>query len=299
MLPITVLAGPASVDLASRISKELKADLIVPELRVFADGESKLRFPAVKGTCIIVQSTYPPADTHVLQVMMMARKCADDGASEVCAVVPYLAYARQDRPFLEGEYATISLIARLFAASGINSVITVDMHSQLGMSQFTGVGIRSVSSIPLLAKHAKGMDLHDPIAVSPDAGGAERVKAFAGQMNSDILILKKSRNRSSGEVTIENPEMEIKGRDVVLVDDMISSGGSIIAATEVLRKKGASRIYAMCAHALLLGNASKNITKAGVDDIIATNSIPNEHAKVDLSRSIAEVLRSRYNPGFS
>jgi ribose-phosphate pyrophosphokinase len=294
---ITVLAGPASVDLASRISKELKADLVVPELRVFTDGESKLRFPKVDGTCVIVQSTYPPADTHVLQVMMMAKKCIDDGASEVCAVVPYLAYARQDRPFLEGESATISLIANLLAASGVTSVVTVDMHSQLGMSHFTTVGITSVSSIPLLAEYAEGMNLHEPVAVSPDAGGAERVRQFAGHLKSDILILKKSRNRSTGEVTIEDPEMSVKGRDVVLVDDMISSGGSIIAATHVLRRKGAARVYAMCAHALLLGDASKNIAGAGVDDIIATNSIPNEHAKVDLSRSIADVLRKRYTPG--
>lgn len=268
----------------------------MPELRVFADGESKLRFPKASGICVVVQSTYPPVDTHILQALMLARKCIDDGAEEVCAVVPYLAYARQDRPFLEGEFATISLIAKLFEAAGVRSVITVDMHSQLGMSHFSSVGIQNVSSIPLLAEYAKTMNLHDPIAVSPDLGGTERVMTFADQLKFETLILKKSRNRSSGEVTIEDPNLEIKGRDAVLVDDMISSGASIAAAGRVLRRQGANRVYAMCAHAIMLGNASENIVRAGIDDIIATNSVPNKHAKIDLSHSIAEVLITRYNP---
>lgn len=289
-----MIAGPASADLAAGISKELKANLVVPDLKVFADGESKLRLSAIGGLCVIVQSTYPPVDTHILQALMLAKKCIDDGAKEVCAVVPYLAYARQDRAFLEGEFATISLIARLFEAVGVKSMITVDMHSQRGMSHFSTINIQSVSSIPLMAEHAKRMSLHDPIIVSPDSGGAERVMAFAEQLKQDTLILKKSRNRSTGEVTIEEPRMEIKGRDAVLVDDIISTGGSIIAAARVLHTKGANRIYVMCAHALLLGDASERLVKAGIDDIIATNSVPNKYAKVDLSHSITEALLSRY-----
>lgn len=294
MSPISVLAGPASIDLASNVSKELNAGLVIPELRVFPDGESKLRFPAIKGTCIIVQSTYPPTDRHLLQTMMIARKCAEDGADDICTVIPYLAYARQDRPFLEGELATISLVAKLLAASGVKSVITVDMHSQLGMSLFSSIEIVNISSIPLLANHAKGMRLNNPLVVSPDAGGAQRVSEFAKHLDSDSLVLKKYRNRSTGEVTIEDPDLDIRGRDALLVDDIISSGGSIIAATEVLRRKGANRVYAMCAHALLLGDAAEKITKAGVDEIIATNSIPNQFSKVDLSHAISEQLLRRY-----
>jgi ribose-phosphate pyrophosphokinase len=292
--PISVLAGPASVDLGSSVSKELKVGLVIPETRVFPDGESKLRFPAMRGTCVIVQSTYPPTDRHLFQTMMIARKCADDGADEICAVIPYLAYARQDRPFLEGELATISLVAKLLAASGVRSVITVDMHSQLGMSLFSSIEIISISSIPLLAEQAKSMRLKDPLAVSPDAGGADRVSEFAKHLDCDSLVLKKNRNRSTGEVSIEDPDLDIRGRDAILVDDIISSGGSIVAATEVLRRKGANRVYAMCAHALLLVDAAEKIAKAGVDEIISTNSIPNRFAKVDLSHAISEVLLKRY-----
>jgi ribose-phosphate pyrophosphokinase len=226
--------------------------------------------------------------------MMIARKCVEDGATDVCAVIPYLAYSRQDRPFLEGELATIALIAKLFDASGIRSVLTVDMHSQLGMSQFSTVSIQNVSSIPLLARYAKSMNLHNPLAVSPDSGGAQRVEEFAKHLHYDTLVLKKSRNRSTGEVTVQDPDVDMTGREALLVDDMISSGSSIISAAKVLRRKGAKSVYALCAHALLLGDASKNLATAGIDDIVATNSIPNPHAKIDLSRTISESLASRY-----
>lgn len=294
MPPVSVLAGPSSVDLASKISNQLGANLIVPELRVFSDGESKIRFPQVNGICIVVQSTYPPTDTRLLQLLMIAKKCVDDGASEVCTVAPYLAYARQDKSFLEGELVTISLVAKLFESVGIKSLITVDIHSQLAMSRFASVELVNVSAIPLLAKYVRGMALQRPIAVSPDAGGAVRAREFANRLDNETLVLKKTRNRSTGEVTIERTEEDLKGRDAVLIDDMISSGGSIIAAANVLRNSGVNKVYAVCSHALLLGQASRMILNSGVDDIIATNSIPNEFAKVDISSAISEVLRSRY-----
>jgi ribose-phosphate pyrophosphokinase len=168
------------------------------------------------------------------------------------------------------------------------------MHSQLGISHFSTVEIVNVSAIPLLAKYVKNMNTNKPIAVSPDAGGEARVKEFAMQLGTDTLVLKKTRNRSTGQVTVENPEVDLSGRDAILVDDMISSGSSIIAATQALRKSGASRVFAVCSHALLLADAAEMIIKAGVDEIIATNSIPNIYAKVDISSAMAEVLRSRF-----
>lgn len=293
MRQISVIAGPASIDLASNISERLKAELVIPEIRVFPDGESKIRIPDVADTCVIVQSTYPPVDTHLVQALMMARRCRDAGA-QVCMVIPYLAYSRQDRPFLEGESVTISLIAKLLAAAGAQQVMTLEIHSQLAMSHFAPLEIENISSIPLLADHARSMNLKKPIAVSPDAGGADRVRDFARRLGCDAFVLSKSRDRASGEVGMEDPDLDCSGRDALLVDDMISSGGSIIKAAQVLRNKGARKVYAMCAHALLLGDAAAKISQAGVEAIIGTNSIPNKYAKVDVCPAIAEALTSRY-----
>lgn len=295
MPEISVIAGPASPDLADKVAKRLGAQLVAAELKVFSDGESKIKIGRTGKNCVVVQSTHPPADTHLMQALMMARKCSDDGARDVCAVIPYLAYARQDRAFLEGEAVSIALVAKLLEAAGVRHVITVDIHSQLAMSHFSSV--QNVSSIPLLADYATSkMRLHRPVIVSPDAGGAERAKEFALRLKTDMTALKKSRDRTTGEVIVdEKIDVDVSGRDAVLVDDMISSGGSIVKAAEVLRKKGISNVYAMCAHALLIGDAAQKIKAAGVQDIIATNSVPGEYARVDLSPAIADALKSRYS----
>jgi ribose-phosphate pyrophosphokinase len=288
-----VVAGPASSDLANNIAKRLGAQLTVAQLRIFSDGESKIKLDKVGKNCIIVQSTYPPTDTHLIQLMMMAKKCIDDGVQNICAVIPYLGYARQDRAFLKGEVVSIALVAKLFETVGIKHIVTVDIHSQLAMSYFAS--IQNVSSIPLLADYAYKMKLHEPVAVSPDVGGTNRAKEFARHLNIDMVALKKSRDRVSGEVTVdEKLNMDISRRDVILIDDIISSGGSIIKAAEVLHEKGIGKIYAMCAHGLLIGDAAQKIKIAGVQDIISTNSVPGEYAKVEISPAIVAALKSRY-----
>lgn len=289
----SVVAGPASFDLANNIAKRLGAQLTVASLRIFSDGESNIKLSKVGKNCVIVQSTHPPTDTHLIQLLMIAKKCTDDGAQHVCAVIPYLGYARQDRAFLEGEVVSIDLVAKLFETVGVEHIITVDIHSQLAMSYFAS--IENVSSVPLLANYASKMKLRDPIAVSPDAGGTNRAKEFARLLDIDVIVLKKSRHRVTGEVTIdEKLHMDISKRDAIVIDDIISSGGSIIKAAEVLHKKGVGRIYAMCAHALLIRDAAQKIKSAGVQDIISTNSVPGEYSKVELSPEIASALKSRY-----
>jgi ribose-phosphate pyrophosphokinase len=290
---ISVVAGPASSDLANNIAMRLEAQLTIASLRIFSDGESSIKLGKVGKNCVIVQSTHPPTDTHLIQLLMMAKKCTDNGAQHMCAVVPYLCYARQDRVFLEGEVVSIDLVAKLFKTVGVKHIITVDIHSQRAMSYFTS--IQNVSSVPLLADYASKMKLHDPIAVSPDAGGANRAMEFARHLDIDVLALKKYRDRATGEVTVdEKLDMDISKRDVIVIDDIISSGGSIIKAAEVLHKKGVGRIFAMCAHALLIREAAQKIKSAGVQDIISTNSVPGEYSKVELSSEIALALKSRY-----
>ncbi len=290
---ISVVAGPGSFDLAKNIAKRLGARLTMASLRIFSDGESNIKLGKVGKNCVIVQSTHPPTDTHLIQLLMMAKKCTDDGAQHLCAVIPYLGYARQDRAFLEGEVVSIGLVAKLFETTGLEHIITVDIHSQLAMSYFAS--IQNVSSVPLLADYASKMKLRDPIAVSPDAGGTNRAKEFARQLDIDVIVLKKSRHRVTGEVTVdEKLHTDISKRDAIVIDDIISSGGSIIKAAQVLHKKGVGKIYAMCSHALLIRDAAQKIKSAGVQDIISTNSVPGEYSKVEISPEIASALRSRY-----
>lgn len=290
---ISVVAGPASIDLANNIAKRLGAQLTVAGLRIFSDGESNIKLSKVGKNCVIVQSTHPPTDTHLIQLLMIAKKCTDYGAQHICTVIPYLGYARQDRAFLEGEVVSIGLVAELIESVGIEHIITVDIHSELAMSYFPS--IQNVSSVPLLAEYAFNMKLHDPIAVSPDAGGSNRAKEFARHLDIDVVVLKKSRHRETGEVTIdEKVHKDISRRDAIMIDDIITSGNSLAKAAEVLHKNGAGRIYAMCAHALLIRDAAQKIKSAGVEDIISTNSVPGQYSKVDLSPELALAIKSRY-----
>jgi ribose-phosphate pyrophosphokinase len=291
---LSVIAGPSSQNLAAKVAQDLRAELIPVDVRIFADSESRIKMGDVKKkNCVIVQSTYPPADRHLLQTLMMIKKCTDDLAADICTVIPYMAYARQDRVFQDGEVISIELIAKLLEAAGNKRLITIDIHSALALSYFR-IDVQNISSIPLLANHAaNNIKLNRTVVVSPDAGGIERAYEFAKILGSDIIALKKWRDRNSGEIFFDDKlECNIADRDVILVDDIISSGGSIVKACQVLKKNKAGKIYAMCVHALLVEDAAEKIRAAGVQEIISTNSIPSHYAKVDISPIISASLRS-------
>ena len=291
---LSVIAGPSSPNLAAKIAQDLRAELIPVDVRIFTDSESKIKMGDVKKkNCVIVQSTYPPADRHLLQTLMMIKKCTDDLAADICTVIPYMAYARQDRVFQDGEVISIELIAKLLEAAGNKRLITIDIHSALALSYFR-IDVQNISSIPLLANHAaNNLKLNRTVVVSPDAGGIERAYEFAKILGSDIIALKKWRDRDSGEIFFDDKlECNIADRDVVLVDDIISSGGSIVKACQVLKKNKADKVYAMCVHGLLVEDAAEKIRAAGVQEIISTNSIPSHYAKVDISPIISASLRS-------
>jgi ribose-phosphate pyrophosphokinase len=287
-----VIAGPSSIDLAKRISKNLKTELIEPELKIFSDGESKIRLPSLYNKhCIIVQSLYPPIDRHIIQLLMIIHKCKNDNASKITVIIPYMAYARQDKAFLEGEIISISVLADLIQNCGTNEVITVDIHNELSLSYFSII-IKNISAIPILAEFLlNNKNIENPIIVSPDEGGKIRAKKIAELLNLPMLCLKKTRDRDTGLVSIEEKlDLAVHGKDAILIDDMISTGKSIVKACEVLKKNKIRKIIVLCTHALLLDNALEIIMEAGVHEIISTNSIPNNCSKVDLAPILSNVV---------
>jgi ribose-phosphate pyrophosphokinase len=294
---LSIIAGPSSPDLSEKIAQDLRAELIPVDVRIFTDGESRIKMDNVKKkNCVIVQSTYPPTDRHLLQTLMMVKKCTDDLAADICTVIPYMAYSRQDRAFQQGEVISMELVAKLLEAAGNKRLITLDIHSPLALSYFR-IDVQNITSIPLLANHAANdMKLNRSVVVSPDAGGIKRAYEFAKILGSDIIALKKCRDSNSGEVFIDDKlEYNIADRDVILVDDIITSGGTIVKASQFLKKNKADKIYAMCVHALLIEDTAEKIRAAGVNEIISTNSIPSRYAKVDISPIVSASLRSLFH----
>ena len=287
-----VIAGPASEQLAFNIAKRLNIKFIKPGLRIFADGESKIKLESVENKqCIIIQSLYPPIDRHIIQLLMMIQKCRKDKALKTIVVIPYMAYARQDKAFLEGEVISISILAEIIEYFGVSRIITVDIHSESSLSYFGNI-IKNISAIPVLAEYAlQNIFLNNVIIISPDFGGLKRAQKFGEIIQREVTFLKKTRDRLTGMVSIEDVlDFKVKDKDVILVDGMISTGNSIIKACEVLIKNGAERIFVICSHALLLDKALDKIIQAGATEIISTNSIPNSCSKVDLSKIISEVI---------
>ena len=290
MSKLSIISGKTSENLAKKLSKKIKANLVKSEIRVFPDGESKITLigKISKKKSIVLQSIYPPVDTNLVQVLSLITK-AKENSSEVIAVIPYMGYARQDREFLPGEIVTMKVLGKLFKSAGASKIIVVDIHSSIGLKHFS-IKTKNVTAIPDLVGFFKKLSLKNPLVVSPDQGGKERAKEFAKEFNSDYIALEKTRDRKTGKVKIKTKNLEVENRDLILVDDIISTGGSIIKATQFLKKQKCKRIYVACTHALLMNNAEKKIKKAGVTSIISTNTIPGKTSKVDISKTIAKAI---------
>ena len=290
LVKFAVIAGNASRDLAKRIARRLKAPYIEAQTKIFPDGESKITFSSVpkKSIILVVQSTYPPVDTNLLQTLAIISQ-ARKASSKIYAIIPYMGYARQDRQFLSGEVVTMSIVAKMLQAVGAKKVIVVDIHSKTALNHFK-IPTVNVSAIPELAKYFKKLKIKKPLVVSPDTGGSSRAKKFASLLNTDFITLKKSRNRNTGKVQIQSSKVDVHGRDLIVIDDIISTGGSIIKATQFLKKQKCKRVFVACTHGLFVGDAERKIKKAGVSKIISTNTIPRSTSKVDMAGVIAKSI---------
>jgi len=287
---LSVIAGKSSEDLAKKLSKKIKANLVKSEIRIFADGESKITLNGKisKKKSIVVQSIYPPVDTNLIQALSLISK-AKETSSEVIAVIPYIGYARQDREFLPGEIITMKVLGKLFKGAGASKIIAVDIHSMIGFKHFT-IKTKNVSAIPELVQYIKKLSLKNPLVVSPDQGGKKRAKEFAKELGLEYIALEKTRDKKTGKVQIKTKNIDVANRDLILVDDMISTGGSIVKATQFLKKQKCKKVYVACTHALLMNDAEKRIKKAGVTKIVSTNTIPGKTSIVDISNTIAKAI---------
>ena len=291
MSKLSIISGKSSENIAKELSKKIKGNLVKSEIRVFPDGESKITLigKLSKKKSIVVQSIYPPVDTNLVQALSLIAK-AKENSSEVIAVIPYMGYARQDREFLSGEIVTMKVLGKLFKGAGASKIIVVDIHSLIGFKHFS-IKTKNVTAIPDLVKYFKKLSLKNPLVISPDQGGKERAKEFAREFNSNYIALDKKRDKKTGKVKIITKKIcEVENRDLILVDDMISTGGSIVKAAQFLKKQKCKKIYVACTHALLMNDAEKKIKKAGVTSIISTNTIPGKTSKVDVSEIIAKAI---------
>ena len=287
-----IVLGPASKELGEKIAKFVNAETVPVAFKTFPDGETYTRLEGeVRNEDVfIVQTTSPPQDSRLFQLAFMVDAAKRSGAKSVTAVVPYLAYVRQDKAFLQGESVSIETVARMLKAAGIDSLLTVNVREEV-LNRFPFPS-KSLSAVPLLAEHFRQHGFAEAFVLAPDEGALRIAEQARRVLGGDCGYMEKRRDRYTGRITVKrNEKFEVKGRTVIIFDDIISTGGTTTAATKIMKEQGAERVFAACVHPLMIGEAEKRILEAGAEEIVGTDSVPSRVSKVSLAPLLSDALK--------
>ena len=269
-----LFAGNSNPQLADEISQELKLPLGQAVVSRFSDGEIRVRLDEnVRGMDVFVlQSATDPVNTHIMEMLIMIDALRRSSAQRISAVIPYYGYARQDRKDQPRVPITAKLVADLITTAGAARVLTMDLHA--GQIQgFFNIPVDHLYATPVLLDYFRQNKLKQPVVVSPDAGGVERARAFAKRLRARLAFIDK-RREGPNATKLMNIVGEVAKHDVIIIDDMIDTAGTITQGAAALRKKGALRIVACCSHAVLSGPALDRLNASAIDDVVITNTIP-------------------------
>ncbi len=289
-----IVLGSASTALAEKIAELTGYEKVPVGSKMFPDGESYIRLEGnVQNEHVaIVQTTCAPQDSRLMQLAFMAAAAKRNKARKVTAIVPYLAYARQDKIFLQGENASIETVAHMLKAAGVDALITVNIHAENALSNFPFPAI-TLSAISLLAEYFVQKGCKEAFALAPDKGAMYIAEQAQSVLQGEAGHLEKQRDRYTGQTSQTGKGLNVKGKSVIIFDDIISTGGTIVGAAKILREQGAAHVYAACVHGLLIGDAEKRILDAGVEEIVSTDSVPSHASKVSLAPLIAKALKAQ------
>jgi len=291
---LIVIPGPASTELARRIAELLKAKIVPIEFKRFPDGESRIRFEGSveKEEVLIVQTTGPPQNENLVHLLLMADNAKDMGARSIAAAVPYFAYARQDKRFRPGEVFSVNTIVRLLQACGVSRIVTVNSHNPSILGQL-GLPIEDLSAIGLLAQYFNERGLRNVFCLSLGKKGLSMAVEANNVLKGEYDYIPTQRDHMTGAVTIENKPLPVKNKDVVIFDDVISSGKTMIKAVEWVKEQDPRRIHVACVHPLLIGDAKESILKSGAESIVGTDTVSSDVSVVSVASLIAEATRKR------
>jgi len=293
---LALFSGNANPQLAQDIAKHLTTPLGRAYVGRFSDGEVNVELmDNVRGRDVfIVQPTCPPANEHLMELLVMIDACRRASAARITAVVPYFGYARQDRrPRATRTAITAKLIANMISGAGVDRLLTIDLHADQ-IQGFFDIPVDNVYGSPVLLGDAWKQGYRDMIVVSPDVGGVVRARALAKRLDdADLAIIDKRRPRPN-ESKVMNIIGKVEGKTCILIDDMVDTAGTLCQAAQALKDEGAVKVVAYITHAVLSGNAVEKISRSALDELVVTDTIPLSEAAKTCGRirqlSIAALL---------
>lgn len=305
MLPsykkMKVFTGRAHPALAEAIAAHLGVGLAAMKVDRFRDGEIRVAIEeSVRGTDVfVVQPTCPPVNENLMELLIIIDAMRRASAKTVTAVIPYYGYARQDRKTKARDPITAKLVANLLVTAGCDRMVTVDLHA--GQVQgFFDIPVDPLLAMPILARYIQDAGLTDCVVASPDIGGVARARAMAGKLHAGLVVIDKRRPEPNVS-EVMHIIGDVDGRTVILVDDIIDTGGTIVQAADALYDAGAREVYAACTHALLSGPARDILTASGIKKIIVTDTIPIDQGRrpermevLSVAPLLAEAIRRIY-----
>jgi len=271
---LKVFSGRAHPALSRQIAEYLGQPLGNVTIEPFPDGEMLVKLDEdVRGRDVfVIQPTCPPVDQNLMELLIFIDCARRASARRVTAVIPYFGYARQDRKDEGRVPITAKLVANLISTAGADRVLTLDLHA--GQIQgFFDVPVDNLYAEPILSRYYSEIDLNDLVLLSPDVGNAKRARQYARRLNGDLAIIDK-RRISGLEARVNRIIGDVKDKTVVMVDDMISTAGTVCTAAEMAQAEGANRILVAATHAVFCGPAIERLTAAPIDEIVVTDTIP-------------------------
>lgn len=272
-MSVKLFAGSGSQELAQKIAQHYGKRLGECTSTTFSDGELNFYYEeSVRGANVfLIQSTLPPAD-NIMELLLMIDAARRASAQYVTAVVPYYGYARQDRKDKPRVSIAAKLVANLLSASGADRIMTCDLHA--GQIQgFFDMPVDHLNGTYIFIPYLKSLKLDNMIFASPDVGGTARTREFAKYFKAEMVVCDKHRKRAN-EIASMQVIGDVEGKNIVLIDDLIDTAGTLSKATDILREKGAVSVRAICTHPVLSGNAYENIANSALEELIVTDTIP-------------------------
>jgi len=294
-----IFAGSASLDFAKEVCQILDVPLANADVRKFSDGEISVQIAeSVRGRDVfIVQSTGNPSNDNLMELLIMTDALRRSSASSITAVVPYYGYARQDRKAAPRVPITAKLVADMYQTAGIDRVVTIDLHA--GQIQgFFDIPVDNLYGSVTFEQYIKSKNLKNPIIASPDIGGVARARYFAKRMGLEMVIVDKRREKAN-ESEVMNIIGDVTEKDVIIIDDMVDTAGTMVKAATALKNRGANSVMACATHGVLSGKAYENLENGELDELIITNTLVtkpcNKIIVLSVAPLFAEVIRRVYH----